>query len=343
MQRWDKAGNPIYKRNAKVMVLNDLHITVTPPEGCRPIYLDDIFTMLEQARSIAVDNDVEETIFTGDLFHRTTLPYRTLNRFSRMLKNWPGRKLAIAGNHDLDSGGLRTIEDTPLGTLFDTGVIEWLKKDIVREYDTGEVQGIHEDMYPIRVQWSPANWFDGIDDDPSNAGLTRLPRVDWAIKVSHMSLMRPGKTYPAAFKLIRYDEVPTEGMDAILNGHIHNDQGIRTVNDCVFVSLGSIGRVARTDYNLRKPRVALITMTRSEMKFEKVTLALAVEPEVLYYAKSLPGVEIDEPMARFARNMETSLALEDVDLDVALASVTGVGVEKTVVKTVKDLLTKAGY
>jgi hypothetical protein len=79
------------------------------------------------------------------------------------------------------------------------------------------------------------------------------------------------------------------------------------------------------------------------MKFEKVTLALAVEPEVLYYAKSLPGVEIDEPMARFARNMETSLALEDVDLDVALASVTGVGVEKTVVKTVKDLLTKAGY
>lgn len=341
--KYNDDGSIAYVRNANIMVLNDLHITATPPEGCRPIYLDDIFTMLEQARSIAVDNKVVETVFTGDLFHRTALPYRELTRLIRMLKNWPGHKLAIAGNHDLGPEGIAGIGSTPLGTLFEAGVIQWLDKDIVREYDTGEVHGLQEDMYPVRVQWSPANWCDSIDDDPANAGLTRMDRVDWAFKVSHMSLMRPGKVYPTAFKLIRYDEVPTAGMDAIFNGHIHNDQGIRTVNDCTFVSLGSIGRVSRTDYNLRKPRVALVTITRNELKFLKIPLALAVEPEELYYAKAQPGVEIDEPMARFARDMERSLALEDVSLDEALSSVTGKGVDKVVVAAVKELLEKSGY
>jgi uncharacterized membrane protein len=79
------------------------------------------------------------------------------------------------------------------------------------------------------------------------------------------------------------------------------------------------------------------------MKFTKIPLALAVEPELLYYAKALPGVELDEPMARFARDMEKSLALEDVSLDDALATVTGKGVDKTVVKVVKDMLEKSGY
>lgn len=317
----------------RFMVLNDLHITVTQPEGCRPIYLDDIFHMLEQARSMAVDNNVKETIFTGDVFHRTALPYRELTRLTRMLKAWPGHKFALAGNHDLGPDGLAGMDNTPLGMLFESGVIEWLNEDKIISY---------EDEH-VTVQWSPANWFDGIDDAPANLALNRYEGVDWAFKIAHASLMRPGKKYPAAFKLITYDQVPVDGMDAMFFGHIHNDQGVKIVNDIPFVGLGSVGRVARTDYNDRKPRVALVTLTKTEMTIDKLVLTVAIEPEELYYAKSLPGVELDAPMARFAREMERSLALEDISLDEALTAVTGKGVEKEVVKTVKELLEQAGY
>ena len=100
----------------KVLVLNDLHITATPPEGCKPVYLEDIFTMLEEARQIAISQHVDHTIFTGDLFHRPTAPFRVVNRFIRLLQDWPARKMAIVGNHDLDDSGIAGLDNTALGT-----------------------------------------------------------------------------------------------------------------------------------------------------------------------------------------------------------------------------------
>lgn len=333
----------------KVLVINDLHITATPPEGCRPVYIDDIFNMLEECKQIVKDKSVSETIFTGDIFHRTTLPYRYLYRLTDILNGWTGSKMGIVGNHDLGPEGIAGIADTPLGTLFQHETISWLKEDTEKEYFDHPEEGKTE---IVTVQWSPANWFDDIDDDPRNFGLKRyewnecdccIKEVDWAIKVAHGSLMRPGKKYPEGFKLVTYDQVPTDGMDLCLFGHIHNDQGIRTVNDCVFAGLGSIGRVARTDYNLRKPRVLIVNLTTEEMTFETIPLESAISPEELYYAKSAPGAVLTAPMARFARDMEQSLALEDVSLEEALAEVSGKGVDKEVIKVVKTHLEKAGY
>ena len=334
----------------KIMVLNDLHITPVPPAGCRDIWLEDIFKMLEEAKEIAEEQDVKVTVFTGDIFHRRSVPFRVLNRLILLLKEWPGEKYGIAGNHDLNSEGLEGLHDMPLGTLFETGAIEWLACDTVKHYvlpDTpihGSISAVmtlynHKDM--LSIQWSPANYFDGIDSDPANAGLTRKPDVDWAIKVAHMTLLRPGKEYP--WEVITYDQVPTEGMDVCLFGHIHNDQGLKTVNDCVFASLGSIGRVARTDYNERKPRVLIMDVTKTEMTFEKVTLELAASPEELYFDKAGPGAELNRPMEQFARGLEKAMSIEGASLDEVLAEVTGNNVEESVVRLVKQHLTEAGY
>lgn len=335
----------------KVMALNDLHITTTPPQGCREIWLEDIFNMLEEARGIAVEQEVKVTVFTGDFFHRNSLPFRTLHRLIRLIKSWPGEKYGIAGNHDIDASG--GFENTPLGILFESGAVEWLKEDVMKFYvedgqppsgNFGSAGGpfwTSDDC--IRIQWSPANYYDGIDNDPANAGLTRMDDVHWAIKVAHMSLLKPGKEYPDGWSLITYDQVPTEGMDVCLFGHIHNDQGLKTVNDCVFAGLGSIGRVARTDYNQRKPRVLIMDITKTEMTFEKVTLESAATPEDLFYENRDNSVVTDEPMARFARDMEAKLRVEGMSLEEALSEVAGKNVEEPVIKLVKAHLVEAGY
>jgi len=323
----------------KILVLNDLHITSTPPAGCREIYLEDIFNMLEECRLLIEEEDIDTVIFTGDIFHRRTIPVRVLNRLIKVLKSFRCRRLAISGNHDQDSAGVEGIPNTPFGTLIESGAIEWMKDEDVYLSDV-----------KIEVQISPANYFDGIDSDPNNYRLNRYEwngcdccpkEVDWAIKVAHGSLLRPGKKYP--FEVLTYDQIPTEGMDLMLFGHIHNNQNVMKVNGTYFAGLGSIGRVARTDYNIRKPSVLLVTLSKKKMKFEEIILDSAVEPEELYYEKDQEAISADIPMARFARDMEKKLRLGDVSLDEALASVTSKGVDGIVVKIVKDHLTEAGY
>jgi len=316
----------------KFLVLNDIHAAATPPRGCRAIYSEDIFRMLEEVKEIAREQQVDVTISTGDMFHHKQGVADWLKeRLILIFKDWPGEKLAIVGNHDLGPAGWISIPKQPMGVLFAAESFEWLREDVVREYNG------------VKVQWSPANWFDEIDEDPANFGLTRMKGVDWAIKISHGSLVKPRKS-PYPFTVVPFDTVPTKGVDAILNGHIHNDQGITEVNDCIFVCCGSLGRVARDDYNyMRKMRIVIGTLTKEEMTFDTIPLTSAISPDELYLAKTAPGAELDEPMARFARDIEKLISHDaERGLDEAIETV-GKGVDIGVRRRVKALLEEAGF
>lgn len=329
----------------KILVINDIHAAASPPLGCTPAYTEDIFNMLEEARDYVQKNDIDVTLFTGDIFHHKRnvadwVKYRLMDLF----KTWPSQRLAIVGNHDLGEEGIASIPRQPIGLLFRSGALEWLDEDKVFEYATGRTIGLYEDPEYLRVQFSPANYFDEIDDDPANFSLTRNKKVDWAIKVAHGSLVKPGKKYPAGFRVVPMDTVPTEGMDLCLFGHLHHYTGIIEVNDCVFAGLGSIGRVARTDYNkTRKMQLLVVTLTKKEMSFDTVELKSAISPEELYIAKEGGVVDIGAPLSRFARDMSKLLNIEDISLDDALVSVTKKDLSRTVLSRVKTHLEEAGY
>lgn len=339
--------------SANILIINDPHVAASPPANCNDIYTDDVFNMLEECREIARAKFCQSTVFTGDFFHdKRNVPHWLVRRCAELLLNWPCERLAIVGNHDQSHRGLASIERQPIGVLFETGALTWLKEDVVREYlhklvliDGWQFEG--QELPPqsplVRVQWSPANYFDEIDDDPANFSLERRDDVDWAIKVAHGSLVKSDRDYPAGFRVVQMKDVPTAGMDACLFGHLHNDSGIHEVNDCMFVGLGSIGRVASAEYNYtRKVRVALMSLTSTEMTFTPITLKSQVAPEVLFKEKVLASVETDDAMKRFARDMEKALAIEEMPLEEVLAKVTGKGVEPEVKKLVRLHLEEAG-
>lgn len=326
----------------KVLVLNDIHAAASPPAGCKPAYVDDVLEMLQEARDIAIRERVSVTVFTGDLFHlKRNVPHGLVWKIMSILKGWPGQKLAIVGNHDLSEEGIASISKQPIGVLFKAGVLTWLEKDYVEKYVTltgiGEPEQARSEW--LTIQWSPANYYNGIDDDPANLGLTRVPDVDWAVKVVHASL----SPKPLIFPHITYKQVPTEGMDAVLHGHIHTDVGYKTVNGCTFVNYGSLGRVARSADNLhRTPRLCLMTITKEEITYEGIELKSAVDTQDLYYDIDRGPDELSSSMEQFAKHVGTVMQLEESSIDEALAGLPSKGLNAEAKRKLVSYLQKAG-
>ena len=102
----------------RVIVINDVHLAASPPMGCTERYTEDIKNMLTEARNYARANDAQMTVFTGDFFHsKRGTPPGLIRWAMELLQDWPGRRLAIVGNHDQSYRGLASIPDQPIGLL----------------------------------------------------------------------------------------------------------------------------------------------------------------------------------------------------------------------------------
>jgi len=324
----------VYKRHShmmRVLVVNDIHAAASPPMGCTDLYPSDILNMLREARDYAISEQCEYTVITGDTFHaKRNTPYWLVRELMEIFASWPGRKLAIVGNHDLGYEGLASIPKQPIGVLFEAGVLEWLKDDLVVTSEDGVI-----------VQFSPANYTDTLDHNPFNFGLERQDGVDWAVKVSHGSLTPPGKPFP--YHTVPIDTVPTEGLDLVLNGHLHTDSGIQEVNDCTFACLGSLGRTQNNEDNReRQMRLLMVEFTKKTMDCTELPLLSAAKAEDLFLIKQGGEVEVSKAMQAFVRNIESATRLEEGSLDEVVARIGGDSVDGRAKLRLVQYLDKAG-
>jgi DNA repair exonuclease SbcCD nuclease subunit len=315
----------------RILVLNDIHLAASPPLGCRDIYVDDIKNMMLEARDYARSEQCEYTVFTGDFWHaKRNVPYGLVRWAVELLQEWPGRKLAIVGNHDLGYGGLASVPHQPIGVLFQAGVLEWLEHDLVVENDG------------VRVQFSPANYRDDIDHNPWNYSLERADNVTWAVKVAHGTIVPPGKPFP--FHTIPMDTIPTDGMDLVLYGHPHYDAGIQTVNGCTFACFGSLGRTQRTEENLtRAMRLLCVEFNPDCLNLYELPLTSASSPADLFYEKDNDEeIDVSAALKRFVRDIEQAIRLEEGDsLDEVIALLADTVDDRAKVRLV-EYLDKAG-
>ncbi len=338
----------------RILVINDVHLAASPPLGCTDLYVADVKNMLTEARQYAVDNGCAYTVFTGDIFHsKRNVPHGLVRWMVELLQGWPGRKLAIVGNHDLSFAGQASVPTQPIGVLFQSGALEWLKEDLVTcdRIVTPNGPTMSSDLF---IQWSPANYRDDIDHNPWNYGLTRrdaqqdIPRpredarsVDWAIKVAHGTITVPGKPYP--FHIVPMDTIPTEGMDICLFGHPHYDVGIHTVNGCTFACLGSIGRTQNNEDNeKRMMRLLQVQLGKDEVAFDELLLTSAAPASELFLTKGATKVQVSKSMRLFVRSIEEATRLEEGSLDEVLAGLGGETVDARARLRLIDYLDRAG-
>ena len=324
----------------RALVLNDVHLAASPPMGCTERYTDDIKNMLLEAREYARKNGCAYTVFTGDFFHsKRGTPPGLIRWAMELLQGWPGRKLAIVGNHDQSYRGLDSIPDQPIGLLFQEGALEWLTEDIVTEDCIPHAPGQpHGDCDHVRIQWSPANYFPEIDHSPENFKLTRQDNVDWAVKVAHGTIVPPGKPFP--YHTVPMDTIDVTGMDLCLYGHPHYDVGVNEVKTTTFICLGSLGRTQANDDEFdRRMRLLQVQFAKDDFFLDELPLGSACPASELFHAKTAKGGDEDRALTRLMRHIDATTLIEQGSVDEVLATLPG---DQRAKARLVEYLTRAG-
>ena len=313
----------------KLLFFTDLHMAERPPTARTDEYADNLFAKLNEIRQIAQVEDVDLTIFGGDMFHWMK-PNETSHRLVQLmidaLRDW--EIVGILGNHCVGPDGLESLRRQPVGVLERAlPTFELLTGDRLKGENGGLV-----------IQLSAAPWTPDIDvGDRSEYGLQRMGGVDFAVKITHGMLMPPGGGWP--FDATAFDEIDTEGMDVCLCGHTHWRVGPMVVKGTLFVSPGAVARTSRSEAN-RNPSVAIVTLERD--------CAPVAEYHELKSARAGPDVftpEVSEgaPVGAAFEGYVAALeqGMDELSVEAAMATLSE-GADPTVTKRTWQYLEEAG-
>ena len=317
----------------KFLVVNDPHASDRPPIGRTESYADDIIAKLRECWKIAERTECDFIIMTGDIFHRFRGPiiaYALTVRLLALFREAPCPVYAVAGNHDLTMDGIDSVWKMPFGVLAKAGVITWLSESMV-EVNCPEVLLI------------PRNWEPSIDRLPNIFKLTKAevehkerPGVCYAVMVAHAAILPPGRD--AIYPHHNADKLPTDLLDVLICGHIHEDLGIHKLpSGCWFANVGSVARPERSKHNLeRTPEVLTVSLEDGEIEFERHPLTTTRPAEEVFFEKA---AVTEREVGDFAAALSTALELEETPLDELIAQHTK-GQPDAVVERLRQYLTK---
>ncbi len=292
----------------KFLVLNDLHCADRPPLGRTESYEDDIIVKLSESWDIARTTKCDFVILTGDVFHKFRGVVNMNHLLVRLIETFRRAEMpiyAVAGNHDMSYSGTESISKMPFGVLHESEVIEWLHTACIIEEGNQNTLLI------------PRNWEPYIDTLPTVFKLKKRELelkegADNVIMVAHASIIPPGDDRP--YPHHKADKIPTDGIDVLLCGHIHEDLGIHQLpSGCWFANIGSVARVERTEHNLiRRPQVLTVSMDHGEIEFERHPLESARPANEVFFEQE---AAIERELGDFAENLGTALELEETPLE----------------------------
>jgi hypothetical protein len=192
----------------------------------------------------------------------------------------------------------------------------------------------------------PRNWQPHIDTLPNIFKLTKaeaaLMNTDghqrYAVMVAHASILPPGRN--AIYPHHNADKLPTDSLDLLLCGHIHEDLGIHQLpSGCWYANIGSLARVDRVKHNWeRTPEVLTVTLDDGNIEFERHPLKSARPAEEVFFEK---GEVTEREIGDFAANLSTALEMEETPIDELIAKYTK-GQPQAVVDRLLGYLTEVG-
>jgi Icc-related predicted phosphoesterase len=235
-------------------LINDIHLSDRAPASCTDTYLDDLFTMLEQVRDAAIEDQASGIILAGDVFHHKT-PSRTSHATVMRLIDWARHSVtggvpvyAVLGNHDLSHDRIASVDETqPLGVVIKSGAVKLLDGWMDDEYSS-PVYGV-----PWQMTYDQANVRDALQNYREQGRCEPHYLV-----VTHAPLYPPGRELKFEFFPAK-DWASAMGDDGTVHyGHVHEDHGIYTVGEVVFSNCGALSRGSLSEHNrTRTPKIAV--------------------------------------------------------------------------------------
>lgn len=237
----------------KALIIGDVHYRATNPVARKDDYKAAIDAKLRECWQLAREHRVDAIIQTGDLFHSPGIVYSTLADLIHVLREAPAPIYTVPGNHDLFAAHPESLYRTPLGFLFQLGVV---RNAEMRPFDSTErvFSGY------VNVAIDGAGYSAMTDVDPEYYTPNDPPTEGWiTIRVTHGMLV--DRPVPGRHTLISDLKNVYNAPQVLVNGHYHLGTGVRRVGRTLIINPGALCRLsAHVEEMERTVQVALLTV-----------------------------------------------------------------------------------
>lgn len=237
----------------RILYITDTHLTAKNPASRLDVYETVTYEKLNEIGEIIKRNNVDLVLHGGDMFHSPKVSLRYTGKIAEIIKSWGVPTVVVIGNHDLYGYNISTIDQTTLGLLSKTKVVELLYRGKYKEYDINGLKLIIEGQHYYKD--IDTGTFD--DYGINNKG-------DYNILATHSMLLdRP--FYPGIPHTLIKD-VKTDA-DLVLAGHYHDGWKETTIGNTTFLNPGSTIRVESSREDM--PKVLLLEFNNVDGKIEE--------------------------------------------------------------------------
>lgn len=295
----------------------DVHVADRNPASWKGDYPAEILDSLRQVGDLAKRHNAQAVLDGGDFFHvkasvRTS--HATIIKVVALHKNYPCPTYCVEGNHDITGDNLSTIEQQPLGVLYETGTFHHLREEVF------EQEGLR-----VRVV--------GVPYDPTRTvqefqrTVRKKPGDDYLIAIVHALAAENPPAHVEEFfgePVYRYDSlVYDQGPDVFCFGHWHRDQGIVQIKDRHFVNQGALSRGALTRENTQRvPKVSVIEFSKSGITTQAIPLTVAPASEVFDIERKERQEREEAIIDQFSDSIEVEAQIDPAqDIEAVLDSV----------------------
>lgn len=229
---------------------------------------------MEQIGRLAKLHETNAVLDVGDYFHvkaASRNPHRLVAKTAKVHREYPCPTLCVEGNHDISHNNLNTLEDQPLGVLYETGVFQQLREQVFKD---GNLQ-----VRVVGVPYSPVRRLDELMSIQKQPGDTHLIAL-----VHSLAAKSPPPSVEDFWNepVFGYDSlISRNGPDVWAFGHWHRDQGVEEIRSRQFINVGAVSRGALVRENLeRTPKVALIEVDQDGVRITQIPLQVAPAQDV---------------------------------------------------------------
>lgn len=239
---------------SKIIFIGDPHFDDKTPLSRLDAYPETSLIKLNNVLQLAINKDVRDVIMLGDVFDKYNVGFNYLNSLVDLLRKFADNNIrihSIVGNHDLPYNNKKYFENTPLYTLFVSGVVSYLT-----ELDLGNTVIYGLDFGDAAVI------LDELKEKATIAG-------------------KEGKTTILSMHYALFNTIPGESLDInelrmfdiIAAGHDHKYYPIETVGNTQALRPGSFIRRTKDDYNLVRDVIVYLVDTDNKQVFEEKILS----------------------------------------------------------------------
>jgi len=304
----------------KVLLCGDFHLRATPPENRVDDYFQTVCRKLRFVLSLASEEHVRMILQAGDFFDSPSLPYYAFQEFVSLIREYGISIFTVFGQHDLR---YRSMQNTPLRALRETGLIDVLHRDLSTHYIKGNVV-VYGSSWGEEIR-QPSEF----DEPAFNILVTHRTVVDrklWSGQEDFVYAKELLKQHPE--------------YRVILSGDNHK-HFVEKEKNRILINPGSLLRSA-IDQVDHRPVVYLIDINNTTLTYEPIEVPIEPAEKVFDFTKAYKIKEIDERLLSFVSGLREG---RDFGLDFVrnlMHYLSTTGVELSVQRKITELIAEAG-